>query len=169
MKKIVFALPVIAMASFAQAQTGEVPALSDVLSSMSETEISSLEADVANDGSITGDIDVAIGSAIDDAITDGLITADQADMAREALTIVNANSDYFNFDILAVIEEGLGNGDFTLEELNQTLSGFQSLSEAGKAIVAQESFTGDPNEADFQSLSAEDQAIVTNSMPAVQP
>ncbi|MCE2518178.1 MAG: hypothetical protein J4F41_10265 [Alphaproteobacteria bacterium] len=169
MKKIAIALPIIAMASFAQAQTGEVPALSDVLSGMSETEISTLEADVANDGSITGDIDVAIDGAIDDAITDGLITADQADMAREALTIVNANADFFNFDILAVIEDGLSNGDFTLEELNQTLSGFQSLSEEGKAIVAQESFSGDPSQPDFQSLSAEDQAIVTSAMPAVQP
>ena len=169
MKRLVFALSLVLAASFANAQTGEVPALSDVLSGMSEVEINSLENDVNDDGSITGDIDIAIDGAVTEAISDGLITADQADMAREALSIVNANADYFNFDILDVIAEGIGNGDFTLAEVNETLKGFQSLSEAGKAIVASEDFTGDPAEADFQSLSAADQAVVTNSMPAVQP
>lgn len=169
MKKLALALPLVVAASFANAQTGEVPALSDVLSGMSDTEISSLEEGVNDDGSITGDIDIAIDGAVSEAIADGLITEDQADMAREALSIVNANADYFNFDILDVIADGIENGDFTLAEVNETLKGFQSLSEAGKAVVASEDFTGDPNEADFQSLSAADQAIVTNSMPAVQP
>lgn len=155
------------MASFANAQTGEVPSLADVLDGMSDTDVASLEDETSTEGSIGEDFDVAMDSAISDAISDGLITSEQAEMAREALSIVNANADFFNFDILAVIEEGLGNGDFTLDELNTTLNSFQQLSDAGKAIVADESFDDDPSSASFQSLSAEDQAIVTSSMPAV--
>lgn len=163
-------------------ETGiEVPSLQSVLSTMNESEISAAETNIAEQGTISGDLDVAIDQAVSEAVAEGLITADQADDAAAALEIVNANSQFFNFDILDVIGEGLENGDFDIESVRETLGGFQNLSDAGKGVVGNEQFSvyqfdqndnivvdgnGDPVYSnDFSALSSADQSVILNQMP----
>ena len=88
MKKITFAaLLVVAPLSFAaQAQdTAAVPSLADVMGGMSDAEVSTMENDTANAGSLSLDMDWTIEAAVSEAIADGLITADQAEDAAATM------------------------------------------------------------------------------------
>ena len=169
MKKIALTAVLYATTSFsAFAQTGaEVPSLQSVLGAMNEAEVSQVESTVSEQGSFTEDIDVAIEQAVSEAVSEGLITAEQASEAAASLQIINSNAEFFNFDILATIGEVIEQGA-SIEDVRATLEGFQQLSDAGKAIVGQESFyvsDGDGNSAAFDSLSAADQAVINSQMP----
>ena len=164
MKKIALAAVFLASTSFtAFAQTGtEVPSLQSVLGAMNEAEVSQVESTVSEQGSFTEDIDVAIEQAVNEAVSEGLITAEQAADAAASLEIVNSNAEFFNFDILAAIGDIVEQGA-SIEDVRATLEGFQQLSDAGKAIVGQESFSVDSPA--FNQLSTEDQAIINSQMP----
>ena len=73
------------MASSARAQdaTGAVPSLADVMSSMSSEEVSQMESDVSSGGSLSMDMDVTVETAVNDAVAEGLISAEQAEDAGE--------------------------------------------------------------------------------------
>ena len=90
------------MASSARAQdaTGAVPSLADVMSSMSSEEVSQMESDVSSGGSLSMDMDVTVETAVNDAVAEGLISAEQAEDAAATLDIVSSNAEFFNFDIL---------------------------------------------------------------------
>ena len=169
MKKIALIAVLYATTSFsAFAQTGaEVPSLQSVLGAMNEAEVSQVESTVSEQGSFTEDIDVAIEQAVSEAVSEGLITAEQASEAAASLQIINSNAEFFNFDILATIGEVIEQGA-SIEDVRATLEGFQQLSDAGKAIVGQESFyvsDDNGNSAAFDSLSDADQAVINSQMP----
>ncbi len=157
----------------------DIPSLQDVLGGMSETEVSKLESGVRETGALTGDVDSAIDKSVKDALEEGLIGKGDVNDVTATLQIVNANADYFNFDILGIINQGLAVGDFTPAEIRQTLEGFQNLSPAGKAIVGQRDAQNgesafDANAASradpsglYNTLSTADKAIVLNTMPAL--
>lgn len=158
------------MAFHAQAQdASSVPTLADVLGSLTSEEVTSMERDVSVDGSLSLDMDVTVEAAVNDAIEDGLITADQAEDAAASLQLVQANADFFNFDILDAIGEVIESGEFSVEEIRQTLEGFNTLSDAGKALVGNEAFdTTDTSDGSlFSQLSESDKQIVLNEMPVV--
>ena len=178
MKKVLFAVTVAsAMASVpAIAQTGsdvevEVPPLALVLEGLSDVEVSEVVTAAQAEGSIDADVDIAISDAVSEAVAEGLISSEEAVDATAALEIVASNAEFFDFDILEAIGDVIDSGEFTIEEVRETLEGFNSLSDAGKALVGQEGFDTDPNNAEgyalYQSLSAEDQAIVDNNMPVL--
>ncbi len=183
MKKIIFGLTVaFAMnASLASAQdTGaEIPSLADVMTNMDGSEIAEMESNIGEAGSLSADfdiaIDVAVESAVAEAIEEGLISASEATDAAAALSIVSDNAQFFNFDILDAIGEVVESGEFTIAEVRSTLEGFNSLSDAGKSVVGQESFdylaSQDNTHPDYttakaswDSLSATDQNVVLNQM-----
>ena len=184
MKKLFFASSAFALlfSGAAFAQDVEVPALTDVLSGMSDTEVAEMESSVAVDGSLGADLDIVVDAAVAEAITDGLITAEEAADATASLNIVTANAEFFDFDILDAIGEVIASGEFSMSDIRETLEGFNTLSDAGKAVVGQESFdfyagyfayqNGDTANQDasaqaiWNSLSAADQAIVM-TMPVV--
>ena len=120
------------MASSARAQdaTGAVPSLADVMSSMSSEEVSQMESDVSSGGSLSMDMDVTVETAVNDAVAEGLISAEQAEDAAATLEIVSSNAEFFNFDILEAIGDVIASGEFSMEEVRQTLEGFNTLSDA---------------------------------------
>ena len=116
--------------------------------------------------------------AVSEAIEEGLISAEEAADATASLSLVADNAQFFNFDILDAIASVVESGEFTMAEVRSTLEGFNSLSEAGKTVVGQESFdyiaAHDSDHDDYtsakahwDSLSAADQAVVENQMTAI--
>ncbi|MGC6518374.1 MAG: hypothetical protein ACON49_10170 [Candidatus Puniceispirillaceae bacterium] len=180
-----FTLPMGAMA-----QDAEVPALADVVSGLDATELSDMETSVTDIGSISADFDVAIDTAVADAIEEGLISADEATDAAASLSIISDNAQFFDFDIIEVVGEIIQSGEFDIADIRQTLEGFNSLSDADKAIVGQQSFDTyggyytyacDPSctsqqiadrdpaaKAQFDSLSDAGETIVLTQMPLIQ-
>lgn len=174
-KKIIFpallslSLPFgLAIAQSSQ-QTATPLLLGDVLKTMSQQEISQMERDVSDTGSLSIDMDISIQAAVDNAIADGLIDIDDADDAAATLSLVSSNAEFFNFDILDAIDEVIENGTFSIDQVRQTLEGFDSLSDEGKALVGDEQFdVADTSDGSlFSQLSDSDKAIVLNNMPVV--
>lgn len=159
------ALSVPAMAQ----ETSAVPSLADVIGTLSSDEISQMESDVADQGSLSLDMDITVDAAVSEAIADGLISADQAEDAAASIELIQANADFFNFDILDAIGEVIESGEFSIEEIRQTLEGFNTLSEAGKSLVGNEDFdvTDTSDDSLFNQLSDADKQIVLNEMPVV--
>lgn len=160
---LMMSLPVMAQ------QTDGVPSLADVIGTLSSDEISQMESSVADQGSLSFDMDVTVEAAVSEAIEDGLISAEQAEDAAASLELIQANADFFNFDIVEAIGEVIESGEFSIEEIRQTLEGFNTLSEAGKALVGNEDFdvTDSSDGSLFSQLSDADKQIVLNDMPAV--
>lgn len=190
MKKLLYSCTVIAaLAAFpAMAQDAtavEIPSLADVMSDMDTSEIAEMESSIGDVGSLSGDfdvaIDVAVDSAVAEAIEEGLISAEEATDAAASLSIVADNAQFFNFDIMDAIADVISSGEFTMAQVRSTLEGFNSLSDAGKAVVGQESFdyiaaidTDHSHHsaaeqaaaaAEWNKLSASDQSIVLSKMP----
>ncbi len=180
MKKIILAATVASAVSAvpAFAQTTDVdieiqvPSLASALEGLSDDELSEVEAEVEVGGAIDGDVDIAISDAVSEAISEGLITSEEAVDATAALEIVASNAEFFDFDILEAIGEVIESGDFSIEEVRDTLQGFNSLSDAGKSIVGQGSFeltdaTYSDQNSLFNQLSDADKSIVINEMSVV--
>jgi hypothetical protein len=145
-----------------------VPALADVISELNETEILQMEQDVSESGSLAVDTEMMIETEIEAALAEGVITAEQATDAEVVLEIVNANAEYFDFDILQEIALIIAEGEFTEAQIRQTLEAFDSLSDADKALVAQEEFDAlDPTNALYQQVSDEGKAIIQSRMPVL--
>ena len=157
MKKLLIAAAVSAFASASWAN--DVPALGSVLGDLTGEEMSSFEESLVGAANLNSDIEMAFSAeALDLAIEQGIITEADAEDVGKALEIIEANSEYFDFDIAALAFEALEAGDVSLEEVTATLAAFDQLSDEGKAIVGQEDF--DPND-----LSPADKAIF-DSVPA---
>ena len=167
-KMIIAAVFLVGTSLSAFAQTGaEVPSLQSVLGAMNEAEISQVESSVTEQGSFTEDIDIAIEQAVNEAVSEGLITAEQAADAAASLQIVNSNAEFFNFDILATIGDVIEQGA-SIEDVRATLEGFQSLSDAGKSVVGQDTFyvsDGDGFSDAYNGLSDADKAVINGQMP----
>ncbi|MGC6518373.1 MAG: hypothetical protein ACON49_10165 [Candidatus Puniceispirillaceae bacterium] len=167
-KSSVIALAMLSAPALAQDSAG-VPSLADVMGAMSSEEVTQMEGGVSEEGALSLDMDVTVESAVNEAIEDGLITADQAEDAAASLEIIQANADFFNFDILDAIGEVIESGEFSVEEIRQTLEGFNTLSDAGKALVGNEEFdaTDVSDDSLFNQLSDADKQIVLTQMPVV--
>jgi len=146
----------------------EVPSLADVLSEMSDVEISEMEQSVFDAGALDFDTQSMTQNEIEAALEEGLISPEQASDVDIALEIVNANAEFFDFDILKEFSELIAEGEFSEAQIRQTLQAFDSLSDADKAIVANEEFdANDVNNALYQQVSAEGKAIIQANMPVL--
>jgi len=146
----------------------EVPSLADVLNDMNDVEILEMEQSVFDTGALDFDTQSMIQNEIEAALEDGLISPEQASDLDIALEIVNANAEYFDFDILEEISDLIEEGEFSEAQIRQTLQAFDSLSDADKALVANEGFdANDPGNALYQQVSAEGQTIIRDNMPVL--
>jgi len=144
----------------------EVPSLADVLNDMNDVEILEMEQSVFDTGALDFDTQSMIQNEIEAALEEGLISPEQASDLDIALEIVNANAEYFDFDILQEISDLIEEGEFSEAQIRQTLQAFDSLSDADKALVANEGFDAtDPGNALYQQVSAEGQSIIRDNMP----
>ena len=145
-----------------------VPSLADVLSEMDEVEILQMEQTVTDTGTLDLDTDMMIENQITAALEEGLISPEHAGDAEIVMEIVNANAEYFNFDILQEISDLIAEGEFSEVQIRQTLEAFDSLSDADKALVAQEEFDAqNTSNALYQQVSAEGKAIIQANMPVL--
>ena len=186
MRRLILSLTVSAFfvpfcASAQETGAVEIPSLADVVSNMDASELSEMESSIAEMGSIAVDVDIAVDATVEAAVSEaieGLISAEEAADATASLSLVADNAQFFNFDILDAIASIVESGEFTMAEVRSTLEGFNSLSEAGKTVVGQESFdyiaAHDSGHSDYttakaqwDSLSAADQAVVENQMTAI--
>jgi len=171
MQKIVFPavlglwLPIGLAVAQTSSQSENPLFLGDVIKTMSQQEISQMQ----DTGSLSIDMDISIQAAIDDAIAQGVIGADDADDAAATLSLVSANAEFFNFDILDAIGSVIEDGTFSMDQVRQTLEGFNNLSDEGKALVGDRQFdVADTLDGSlFNQLSDADKSIVLNSMPVV--
>ena len=146
----------------------EVPSLADVLNDMNDVEILEMEQSVFDTGALDFDAQSMIQNEIEAALEEGLISPEQASDLDIALEIVNANTEYFDFDILQEISDLIEEGEFSEAQIRQTLQAFDSLSDADKALVANEGFdANDPGNALYQQVSAEGQTIIRDNMPVL--
>jgi len=146
----------------------EVPSLADVLNDMNDVEILEMEQSVFDTGALDFDTQSMIQNEIEAALEEGLISPEQASDLDIALEIVNANAEYFDFDILQEISDLIEEGEFSEAQIRQTLQAFDSLSDADKALVANEGFdASDPANALYQQVSAEGKAIIQANMPVL--
>ena len=145
-----------------------VPSLVDVLSEMDDVEILQMEQTVTDTGTLDLDTDMVVENQITAALEEGLILPENAGDVEVVMEIVNANAEYFNFDILQEISDLIAEGEFSETQIRQTLEAFDSLSDADKAIVAQEEFDAqEPGNALYQQVSAEGRAIIQANMPVL--
>jgi len=171
MQKIVFPavlglwLPIGLAVAQTSSQSENPLFLGDVIKTMSQQEISQMQ----DTGSLSIDMDISIQAAIDDAIAQGVIGADDADDAAATLSLVSANAEFFIFDILDAIGSVIEDGTFSMDQVRQTLEGFNNLSDEGKALVGDRQFdVADTSDGSlFNQLSDADKSIVLNSMPVV--
>ena len=153
-------------ASFVEAQEAEIVPLGDAISGLTEQDF----ANRAGAGDISVQIDAALDSAmVADALEQGLITQEEAGTLNQALEIIEANIENFDFDIQAMIAEALENGDVNLQQVTETLNAFEQLSDAGKAIVGQETFNplngqGNLSDADWEIVQS-----VSNNFGSADP
>jgi len=146
----------------------EVPSLADVLNDMNDVEILEMEQSVFDTGALDFDTQSMIQNEIEAALEEGLISPEQASDLDIALEIVNANAEYFDFDILQEISDLIEEGEFSEAQIRQTLQAFDSLSDADKALVANEEFdANDPGNALYQQVSAEGKSIIRANMPVL--
>lgn len=148
----------------ANAQTA-VPPLSEVIQNMDPEALEQMGTVGGQIQPISGDVDAVINSAVDDAVKSGFITADKAGDLAASLTTINANAQFFDFNIMDTIGKGIAEGDFNVSDVRATLDGFNQLSDAGKALVGKESF--EASDAQLNQLSPSDRAIV-ESLPVFQ-
>ena len=145
-----------------------VPSIVEILSEMDDVEILQMEQTVNDTGTLDLDTDMVVENQIIAALEEGLISPENASDVEVVMEIVNANAEYFNFDILQEISDLIAEGEFSETQIRQTLEAFDSLSDADKAIVAQEEFDAqDAGNALYQRVSAEGRAIIQANMPVL--
>jgi hypothetical protein len=168
----VIGLCAVGLVTHAQAQTAqlsdaEIAPLADVISGMSETEITQMEQTVIDVGSLTSDVELVIETAVSEAVRKGAISMEALSDSAVAQQIANANAEFFDFDILDEIATIIAEGEFTEAQIRSTLEGFNNLSDADKALVGQYNFEADASNTLYQQVSAAGKTIIANQMPVL--
>ena len=116
----------------------EVPSLGDVIGSMSSAELDTMVSSVDETGISSDLVWLLIQQSLISCIR-RLISRQAADI-ETALGIVEANAEFFDFDIAGTIAEAISNGVITAAQAAETLKIFNQLSDAGKTLVGNEGF-----------------------------
>ena len=139
MKKIISA---VAFATVATSAWAQVPELGDVLGELSTTELDAFNDSLVEAPSvITEDLEVTLDLVlVNDALDQGFINESEAEDLETALGIIEANADFFNFDLQGLLAQLLEAGFITPEEIASTLQVFDTLTPADKQVVGDETF-----------------------------
>lgn len=133
-----------------------VPSLEASIQALSPEQQQAMETNVEAMTILNPQIEQAIGSAkVAAALEQGLITEEQAQDLETAISVIEANADKFDFDVGAYMSDAIANGDITAEQAAFTLSSFDQLSDAAKAIVGSGDWDGNTD-----GFSAADAAII---------
>ena len=161
MKKI-FAVLFFFFASNSLAENhDQISSLSDALENANDDQLASLEIVDTSFSEVT--IELEAGDIIETAFEQGDFSPEDLISMDEAAEILEANLDFFDFDIVSLIGSALESGDVTEEEVAYTLMIFSTLSAADRTVVGQESFTGDTTDASWSDISTEGQNIICDA------
>ena len=140
MKKIISA---VAFATVATGAWAQVPELGDVLGELSTTELDAFntELDTAVEPMLDIDLDISIDIAVvNEALSQGLISEQEASDLGSALAVIEENAGYFNFDFEEFIADSIASGDVSAAEIASVMQVFSQLPSEAKAIIGDESF-----------------------------
>ena len=161
MKRIFLVLSLLYAASSFAENHDQVASLSDALNNASEDQLASMEIIDTSLSEIS--VELEAGDLIETAFEQGDFSPEDLISMDEAAEILEANLDFFDFDIVSLIGDALESGDVTEEEVAYTLMIFSTLSAADRTIVGQEEFTGDTTDASWAQISSEGQTIICNA------
>lgn len=121
----------------------EVPDLAGAIQALDATAFAEFETSITEvETVITADVDFALDTAVvNEALEQGLITEAEAGDLESALDTIEANAEFFDFDIAAFLAEGMAAGTISAAEANEVLTAFSQLSPAGKAVVGAGDFS----------------------------
>ena len=130
-------------AALSLSANAEVTALGDVLGGLDASEMSSFNDTLSStDSFITEDLDIGIDIAtVNQAVSEGFITEEQAGDVETALNLVQENAEFFDFDFAQFLAEALSDQNISIEDLTGTMQVFNSLTPAQKTIVGQDGFS----------------------------
>ena len=113
----------------------EIVPLADLIDTMTDAEINQMEEAAMETESLTFDVEQMIEAAVEEAVATGTVGPELTENAAAVVELVNANAEFFDFDILDEIADIIAEGEFTEAQIRQTLEGFNQLSDADKALV----------------------------------
>lgn len=121
----------------------DIPDLSSSIEALDASQLSAFEADIGGvESVISADVDFAFDTAVvNEALEQGFITEAEAADLDSALEVIEANQEFFDFDIASLIGDLISGGNLTPAYAAETLAIFNGLSDADKAIVGQSSFS----------------------------
>ena len=168
----VIGLCAVGMITQAQAQSAllsdsEIAPLADIISGMSDSEITQMEQTVTDVGSLTSDVEFVVEAAVSEAVSEGAISMEVMSDSAVAQQIANANAEFFDFDILDEIATLIAEGEYSEAQIRSTLEGFNALSDADKALVGRYDFEVASDNVLYQQVSAAGKTIITNQMPVL--
>jgi len=143
----------------------EIVPLADLIDTMTDAEINQMEEAAMETESLTFDVEQMIEAAVEEAVATGTVGPELTENAAAVVELVNANAEFFDFDILDEIADIIAEGEFTEAQIWQTLEGFNQLSGADKALVGQEAFEAVDSNALYQQVSAAGKTIIAEKMP----
>ena len=161
MKKLITILILFYSTSSFAENHDQIPSLSEALESAGEDQLANLDFTETSFSEMSIDLDA--GDLIVTSIEQGDFSPEDIEFLGEAAEILEANIDFFDFDIVATIQDALAQGNVTEEEVAYTLMIFSTLSSADRTVVAQESFSGDTSDASWGDISAAGQATICNA------
>ena len=141
MKKIISA---VAFATVATSAWAQVPELGDVLGELSTTELDAFntELDTAVEPMLDIDLDISIDIAtVNEAVSQGLITTDEAADLESALSIIEENAGYFDFDFDEFVADALSAGYMTISDVTEVMTIFATLTPEQKTVIGSATFS----------------------------
>ena len=148
-----------------EAAQQEIVPLADLIDKMTDAEINQMEEAAMETESLTFDVEQMIEAAVEEAVATGTVGPELTENAVAVVELVNANAEFFDFDILDEIADIIAEGEFTEAQIRQTLEGFNQLSDVDKALVGQETFEAIDSNALYQQVSAAGKTIIAEKMP----
>ena len=139
MKKIITS---VALATVAAGAWAQVPDLSDALGDLSSADLQDFNAGLDTaEPVLDADLDVTLDiAAVNEAVSQGLISeADAADLGS-ALAIIEDNAGYFNFDFEEFIADSIAQGYVDAADVAEVMQVFATLSPEAKSVIGSEEF-----------------------------
>ena len=145
------------IASTSNAQN--VPSLADAIAAADPVQVEELQ----NGLPAMSLSDSGTGINVETVVLSGLdrnqFNADEITDLEAALSVINANAEYFRFDIAAVLQDVINSGEITAAEAAAVMRQFALLSpEAKDRIGSNPNFNG--SESDLNGLTPADVAII---------
>ena len=146
----------ISSAAFAQG----VPTLEEALKDADPDRVSELQSGLQSSPLSNAGSDIDPQPIVLSGLDSGQFTPSEAADLKDALEIINVNSEYFSFDIAAAMNDAIKRGDLTPADAAETMRLFTLLSPEAKAIIGANPEFNDSEPDWLDPFTPADQAII---------